>query len=692
MPTNRRNPTAISPTTSSSTRASRRVLVVDDNFPNRDLLQRILSREGFDVQLAENGQHALETIAVEPFDAVLLDVMMPVLDGFETCLRIREELNNPHLPVIMLTCRDTPEDIARAFSAGATDYIAKPVRKPELFARLNAAIATMSGHRQLEQHIAQRTAELARTNHALSRQLDALAAAENELRKSHQYLQEILNNTSDAYIVITGDWCIQYVNPAFSTLFDTPPAAVSGKPLWTVIPDLGEELRQRLARTLYDRQPTEMTVFYPPENRWLHIRAFHHRSGMTICLRDLTSEKQHEQQIARRDAQLHAILETVIDGIVTIDDRGIIQSFNPAFAALFGFEPEELEGANIGKIMPAPFRMHHDRNIQNYLKTGIPRIIGRSREIYGQRKNGTMFPVEIAVTETRFDEQRLFTGLVRDITERKRAETELIEMRDHLQEKVDAQTRDLIKARDEALAAERTMSAFLANMGHEIRTPLHAILSYARFGQESIETLSSDTAELNELKEHFDIINESAEDLLSLLNDLLDLSKLRAGKMVYDYTEVDLVTVTREIIAQCLRLLEEKGILATVQTSGRHRRIVADHRKIGQVIRNLLTNAMKFSPPDSTIDIEIDYTDTDTTLLRVIDNGPGIPPDETEAIFEPFQQSSKTNSNAGGTGLGLAICKEIIANGHHGWIKAVNNESGGATFIFALPCRLPEAF
>lgn len=278
----------------------------------------------------------------------------------------------------------------------------------------------------------------------------------------------------------------------------------------------------------------------------------------------------------------------------------------------------------------------------------------------------------------RLDQQNVL--LLHEMEERKQIEQQLIEYRDHLQEMVDEQTRDLIEARDAALVAERAMSAFLANMSHELRTPLHGILSFASFGITRLERVPAE-----KLRSYFQEIHESGSSLLSLLNDLLDLSKLRAGKMTYEFQRADLGQVVHSVLSECASLLAEKSLKAELDDQEEPVLISMDQTRIKQVVRNLLSNAIKFSPPNATIDVSIEYAHNGTAMVRIADRGIGIPADEIDCIFSPFTQSSKTRTNAGGTGLGLPICKEIIEGGHHGWIKAENREGGGSIFTFSIP-------
>jgi signal transduction histidine kinase len=238
--------------------------------------------------------------------------------------------------------------------------------------------------------------------------------------------------------------------------------------------------------------------------------------------------------------------------------------------------------------------------------------------------------------------------------------------------------REATAANVAAEAANRAKSHFLANISHELRTPLHGILSYAKFGLDE-----TGDARLGELHEFFDNVDHCANTLLHLVNDLLDLSKLESGRMNFQFQTVDAGKLVEAVIGEFMSLCAKKQIAICYR--GPEKPIAAnlDPGRMQQVLRNLLSNAAKFSPASGAICVRLRQADN-AMLLSVRDGGPGIPPDETEAVFDKFIQSSKTRSNDGGTGLGLAICREIVG-GHRGKIWAENNAAVGCTFFVAIP-------
>jgi len=221
---------------------------------------------------------------------------------------------------------------------------------------------------------------------------------------------------------------------------------------------------------------------------------------------------------------------------------------------------------------------------------------------------------------------------------------------------------------------------------------MHAVLSFARLGFQR-----ADGADTVKIRRYFHLISDSGERLLALINDLLDLSKLETGKMSMEFVNSDIVTIVRAVLSEMEPLAEARAVRFDLQVSAHHTQLPCDTGRIAQVVRNLLSNALKFSPQPGWVRVRIE----DGTLgpdrpasagnlaascvrLRVSDQGCGVPENEYEAIFEKYVQSSKTRSGAGGTGLGLAICREIIA-AHHGLIFVRNQPEGGACFEVQLP-------
>ncbi|MCP4504405.1 MAG: HAMP domain-containing histidine kinase [Deltaproteobacteria bacterium] len=250
----------------------------------------------------------------------------------------------------------------------------------------------------------------------------------------------------------------------------------------------------------------------------------------------------------------------------------------------------------------------------------------------------------------------------------------------HLEDEVFARTEALLKAMDEAEAANQLKGQFLANMSHELRTPLHGVLSFARFGVKKIQKASPE-----KLLGYFKQIESSGELLLRLVNDLLDLSKLEAGAMEMHREESSLQVLVGGVVDELSALFSEKKLEVKVVSQASVPKLFVDRKRLGQVVRNLLSNALKFSPAEGKIYCRIERTYNGRHVrLSIEDEGMGIPADELNLVFDKFSQSSATKTGAGGTGLGLPICRELT-EAHDGRLWAENREVGGAVFYLELP-------
>ena len=334
------------------------------------------------------------------------------------------------------------------------------------------------------------------------------------------------------------------------------------------------------------------------------------------------------------ESRMAALTATAVDGIISISAEGIVLSVNAATERLFGWTAADMVGKNISMLMPEPYRSEHDGYLAHYLETGEERIIGSAREVMARRKDGTTFPIRLAVGHARLPEGNMFVGYITDITERRLLEQDL---------------RDA-KNRAEHAAAART--AFLANMSHEIRTPMNSILGFAEVLLNSQPTAEQAHA--------LGIMRNSARSLLRLLNEILDSAKLDRGAMELLHLPFDLRALAEEVVAAMTTTADKKGIRLILDYDvDLPTRFLGDELRMRQVLGNLLGNAVKFTHEGGvTLIVRAESGKVHITLS---DTGIGIAADRLDRIFDPFTQAEASLSRRyGGTGLGTTISKQIV--------------------------------
>ncbi|MCH8862309.1 MAG: PAS domain S-box protein [Proteobacteria bacterium] len=410
--------------------------------------------------------------------------------------------------------------------------------------------------------------------------------------------------------------------------------------------------------------------------------------------------KSSETALGSSEAWLRAILNSVIDAIITIDPNGNIRTYNPAAERMFGFFADEVIGRNISKLMTAGDAAAHDRYLTDFARSGKARIMGVSRDLKARRKDGSLLDINLSITEVKQGGERVFVGVCRDVTIQRKAEAELERHRTHLETLLEDRTAEIRqamatletevterqRAESHAQIANRAKSEFLANMSHELRTPLNAILGFA----EVIEGHLFGDDQTEKYKEYAGDIRESGEHLLQIINDILDLSKIEAGEMELDEGLVN----PDALVDSCVRLTRERADAAglTVQVSSELPpvNLHGDERKLKQILINLISNAIKFTDRGGKIEISSRLNDKGDLLLVVEDTGIGIAAEDMDKILSPFGQvdSSLARKNQG-TGLGLPLVKSLIEL-HGGSLEIESEPDKGTRVTLWLPAELVE--
>ncbi len=365
---------------------------------------------------------------------------------------------------------------------------------------------------------------------------------------------------------------------------------------------------------------------------------------------DVTARALAEREAHERESYVRLLIANVIDAIIIINQRGLIETFNHAAERIFGYSEEEVLGRNLSILMPEPHRAAHDGHLQDYERRGEGRSLEQNRELQAVRRNGELFTIELRVSEISHRGERKFIGLVRDITERKRV--------------------------------DRMKSEFVSIVSHELRTPLTSISGALGL------LLGGAVGEVPPaMRQMLGIAQQNSQRLGLLIGDLLDMEKLVAGHMTFQLQPQPLAPLLEDALRSNQAYAEQLGVRIELGEQAAATVSVDAHR-LQQVLANLLSNAAKFSPAGGVVTLSSQRRG-ENIRVRVDDVGPGVPLSFRQRIFQKFSQADSSDTRQkGGTGLGLAISKELIEH-MNGCIGFDSELEQGACFWFELPVQEP---
>ncbi|MBS3847603.1 PAS domain S-box protein [Devosia sp. J2-20] len=362
---------------------------------------------------------------------------------------------------------------------------------------------------------------------------------------------------------------------------------------------------------------------------------------------------QKARDLATNEAKLTAIVDNTVDGLITIDARGHVETFNRACEDIFGYEAEEVIGRNVKMLMPAPYHDEHDGYLKNYHGTGERKVIGIGREVEGRRKDGSIFPLDLSVSQVNIGDRTIYSGIVRDISERKQM--------------------------------ERMKDEFISTVNHELRTPLTSI-------QGSLGLLMAMPGKATDerTRKLLQLSYDNCQRLSRLVNDILDMEKIAAGKLEYQLEVVEVCQLVADIVERQQSFAEKHDVSFAVDFAVPKVFVNLDQDRFDQALVNLLSNAAKFSAPGDSVEIGVAMDAAANVIISVRDYGPGIPEAFRSKIFGKFAQADGSASRVNeGSGLGLNITKKII-EAFDGVVEYQTEEGVGTVFTFVLPACPPQ--
>ncbi len=525
-----------------------------------------------------------------------------------------------------------------------------------------------------------------------------LELLEEKLLRDEALISATIDNLTEGVATFDPNGIVESFNPAAQKMFGYSSNEIIGKSLNqlikttegisenTLIKKWVHWVESHPSKELEGTGITKDQRLFPVELRIKPMNVEEHL--LYVCIiRDITEQKKYLQeleeyqnqleqlvnertkelnstnnQLADNQTRLNSIIDNIADGLITINDKGIIQSFNPSAERIFEYQASEVIGKNISLLAPEPYASDHDNYLKRYLSNKKSTIIGIGREVRGLTKSGKTFPMDLAINEMVIGDQLFFVGSVRDITERKEIE------------------KQLILAKEGAEKANQAKSKFLSSMSHELRTPLNAILGFGQLLQKDA-TMSLSPAQEGRCKE----IIKAGNHLLALINEILDLASIESGKTNFSIENANLKELVFESLT-LIRPLAKKRDIEIIDLNEKDNEVFvsADRLRLKQILLNLLSNAVKYNHEGGTITIQYFVREDHRVQIQVSDTGPGISKEKQKEIFQPFNRLGAETTEIEGTGIGLSLTKSLVEI-MKGTIELNSTPGEGSCFAVTLP-------
>lgn len=656
-----------------------KILIIDDQPSNLRFLSKILTQKGYKVQRAICGEMVLNAEFASQPDLILLDIVMPKMNGYEVCKRLKTHEKTCDIPVIFLSVLKEPLDKIKAFEAGGVDYISKPFQVEEVLARIDKQLKIQQLSKQLKEQ-----------NSQLQQEIEVRKQAQETLLKTQKRLDYLLSsNPSIIYSCQpTYPYANTFISKNITNLFGYEPREFIEDPgFWGkhIHPNDRERIFAEIPQ-LFERGDYSYEFRFLRKNStylWVYsaCKLVRDEQGNPIEIigswSDITQRKQIEEALQESRHWLQSITDAnpnILYVYDLIEQRNVY--VNREIYTILGYTPEEIQ--NMGTTVLQTLIHPDDFAL---LSQSIKKIdAAKDGEIIEfdyrmQHKNGEwrwLFSREVVFARTSDGKPMEILGAAADITERKLAKIALQQ------------------ALAAAQAANRAKTTFLASMSHELRTPLNAVIGFSQI-------LARDESLATQQKKYIEIINRSGGHLLELINDVLSMSKIEAGQITLNKDRFDLYALLNSLQEMLQLKAKTKGLQLNFEhTFDVPQYVQTDENKLRQVLINLLGNAIKFTQQGN-VTLRVSLVKHDfsgvknkgqrTITFEISDTGLGISSEELNTIFDPFVQSQTGRKSIEGTGLGLPISREFVQL-MGGDITVRSTLGEGSTFTFDIKVDL----
>jgi len=647
----------------------KKILAIDDQIDNLLTLKAILklSNSEYEIFTATTGKLGIEIAERELPDVILLDIIMPGMDGYEVCSYLKSQELTSHIPIVMITALKTDSNShVKGLEKGADLFVTKPIEPLELIAQLKVVFRIKESKDKL-------SAEKEGLNYLVKKRTKELAESENKYRS-------IVENTNES-IVIIQNGLLKFVNPFVSQITGYETGELIDAPFINFV---HTDDREKSIQNYQNRMTGEEVSNFDfrinckdQSFRWVSVQSksiiWDDEKALLYILNDLTAHKniqltliKAKEQAEESEQYLYSIINNIGDPVFVKDDQSRLVLVNDAFCEIFNLNREGIIGKTLAEEVPQEEQEHFLKIDNQVLSDGKETII---EELLTPGGNPTL---TISTRKTRFTDNKgtkYLIGTIHDISKRKRAEVELK------------------TAKERAEESDRLKSAFLANMSHEIRTPMNGILGFSSLLKEPNLTGKK------QLK-YIDIIEKSGARMLNIINNIIDISKVEAGLMQLDLKETNINKQIAYVFTFFKDEAKDKNLELKLHDLLPNEEVIVntDREKLYAILINLVKNSIKYTNEGS---IEIGYRKTTTEPIElaffVKDTGIGISKDRMKAVFERFIQADIEDRQAiQGAGLGLAISKAYVEM-LHGKLWVESEYGKGSTFYFTIPYNPPRA-